>query len=353
MKKKVRLLLTSVGGLVAPGMIRNLRASKEFDFYIVGVDTRKEAVGFNFSDASYVVPRGDDPSYKERLLEISRKEGVDVIIPLSDEETLSLSESKELFDKQGTKITCSDYDTVKVSSNKALMLEFLREKGLPVPDFYLPKGPEELEDMVRRIGYPQKKVVFKPTRARGARGFWLLNAALNKRDWVLKSRDRQEIALEWLIESLKDATSFPEVVIMEYLPGDDFNVDILAKNGRSIYVIPNKRVIPDAGPVQVGHILKDKHVQDLSAKAVEAFGFDYYVNIEIAYRLEPKLEPFIYEINPRASAPIVANKAAGVDLLVYGIKLALGEKIDEELKIRETKMVRFWDEVFTKPQPKG
>ena len=350
MKKKVRLLLTSVGGLVAPGMIKSLRSSEEYDFHIIGVDTQEDAVGFNFSDAKYVVPRGNDvPSYVPELFKIACKEKVDVIVPLSDEETLSLAEAKTMFEEEGIKITCSDYETVKIASDKASMLNHLKENGLDVPEFYTPKNLDELKDAVGRIGYPKKEVVLKPTNARGARGFCLLKSDIDKKRWALESRSRQEITLDWMLDALHGIDTLSNLIVMEYLPGDDFNVDVLAKKGRSIYIIPNKRIVPSAGPVQVGHILEDKKVENLAREAVKIFGFDYYVNIEMAYRAQPQKEPFIYEINPRASAPIVANKAAGVDLLVYGIKLALGDKIDEELKIRETKMVRFWDEVFTKP----
>lgn len=346
--KKIKVLLTSVGGLVAPGMIKSLKSSREYDFTIVGVDAQKEAVGFNFADSSYVVSNGNAPAYHREILDIAKKEKVDVVIPLSDEEMLSLSKAKDYFLKNGIKITCSDYETVRISSDKALMLQYLKDNAFSAPEFYVPKNLKELENFVKKLGYPDKKVVFKPTVARGARGFWLLSGRMDKTKWLLASRDRQEITLEWLLESLNTAKRFPKVLVMEYLEGDDFNVDVLADKGKPLYIIPNKRIVPDAGPVQVGHIIKDKPVQELAAKAVALFKFDYYVNIEIAYRIVPKEEPFIYEINPRVSAPIVANRAAGIDMLLYGIKLALGEDIEKNKAITETKMVRFWDEVYIK-----
>ncbi len=344
--KKARLLLTSVGGLVAPGMIKSLKSCRDYDLYITGVDSQPDAVGFKFVDSSHVVVRGDDPSYAKEILDIAKREKIDIVIPLSDEETLALAKDKDLFEREGIKVATSSYEVVKIASNKASMLEFLKDKGVPVPDFYMSKSIEELKANAKRLGYPDKRIVFKPTTSRGARGFWILDAKLNKRDWLLKSRARQEITLEWLIEALDKDKDFPDIVLMEYLEGDDFNVDILAKSGKALYCVPNKRIVPDAGPVQVGHIKEERAVQDLAARVVDAFGFNYCVNIEIAYRGRDNKEPFIYEINPRISAPIVANKAAGIDLLLKTIKLALGEEIDETLRFKDTKMFRYWDEVF-------
>ena len=343
---KIRVILTSVGGLVAPNMIKSLKEDTSDEFYIVGVDVNEEAVGFHFADKSYTVPQGNSNEYSEHLLNIAKKEKVDVILPLSDEELLSLSKNKEKFKKEGILIPCSDYEIVNIASNKATMLQFLEKSGIPVPEYRIPHNINELQTAAEALGYPKEPVVFKPCRARGARGFWVLRGDIDKRHTILYSRDRQEISFEWLLESLADNKQFPDVLVMEYLPGEDFNVDVLAWHGDSLYIIPNQRIVPKAGPVQVGRIKEDREVQNMVRRVVKEFGFDYWVNVEAAYSKEPDSSPLVYEINPRISAPIVATKAAGVDLLRLGIKLALGEKVGSNLSFRETKMIRYWNELF-------
>lgn len=343
---KIRVILTSVGGLVAPNMIKSLKEDSSDEFYIVGVDMSEEAVGFHFVDKSYIVPPGDSDEYSEQLLNIAKEEKIDVILPLSDEELLSLSKNKEKFKKEGILIACSDYEIVNIASNKATMLQFLEKSGIPVPEYRIPHNINELQTAAEALGYPKEPVVFKPCRARGARGFWILRGDIDKRHAILYSRDRQEISLEWLLESLDDNKQFPEILVMEYLPGEDFNVDVLAWHGDALYIIPNQRIVPNAGPVQVGLIKENSEVQNMVRKVVKEFGFDYWVNVEVAYSKEPNSHPLVYEINPRISAPIVATKAAGVDLLRLGIKLALGEKIESNLSIMETKMIRYWNELF-------
>ncbi|MBU1147274.1 MAG: ATP-grasp domain-containing protein [Candidatus Omnitrophica bacterium] len=345
---KPRILMTSVGGLVAPNMMRSLRHSTDNNIFIVGVDAKHDAVGFHFADKSYVVLPGESEGYGRQLLNIAEKENIDVVLPLSDEELLALASYKRRFEKKGICVACSEFEVVKTALDKGLMLQFLKDKGLPCPDFRIPNSLKELERSVLELGYPKKRVVFKPRRGRGARGFWLLDDDLDKKKMILESRERQQITLGWLLEALDGKGRFPDILVMEYLSGSDFNVDVLAWRGDSFYIVPNERLVPDAGPVQVGCIRRDKKVGEVVRRVVKEFNFDYYVNVEVAYRNIS--EPFVYEINPRISAPIVANKAAGIDLLNYGIRLALGERVSTGLRIKETRMFRFWDEVFIHSQ---
>lgn len=343
---KIRILMTSVGGLVVPNMIKSLRESTINNIYIVGVDCDSDAVGFYFADKSYVVLRGEQRGYSKQLLDIAKREHIDVVLPLSDEELLALAKDKYKFEKEGVRVVCSGYESVRTTLDKGLMLRALKERRLPYPNYRIPRTLTELKGAVEELGYPQKKVVFKPRRGRGARGFWLLNAHLNKREMILKDRDRQEITLEWLLEALGSKDIFPEILVMEYLAGSDFNVDVLACRGEPFYIIPNERLLPKAGPVRVGLVKEDRRVQTVVKQAVKAFNFDYYVNVEVAYRNRTNSDPFIYEINPRISAPIVINKAAGIDLLYLGIKMALGIKPPISYKVKETRMIRYWNELF-------
>ena len=69
---------------------------------------------------------------------------------------------------------------------------------------------------------------------------------------------------------------------MEYLAGSDFNVDVLAYQGTPLYIVPNERLLPQAGPVQVGLVREERKIQKLAEEVVKTFNFDYYVNVEIA-----------------------------------------------------------------------
>lgn len=339
-------MLTSVGGLVAPNMIKSLRDFTFVKYHIVGVDMNKNAVGFFFTDKKYIVPPPTTTKYIDIIWEICQKEKIEIIIPLSDEETIALSKHKDEFRSEGIVVACSDHNSVLTSSDKGKLLSFLRERKIDIPLFKIPKSVNELEQFVYDLGYPNEPVVFKPRKSRGARGFWLISNKVNKIDFLLKSRERQDISLDWLLDAFQEVRVFPEVLLMEYLPGKDFNVDVLLLKSYPIYIIPNQRLTPKAGPVQNGLIKKDIKIEKMVKTVVDQFNFDFWVNIELAYSKPPHSRPLVYEINPRISAPIVANKAAGVDLLNYGIQLALGKHIPRNLDFTETRMMRYWNDFF-------
>lgn len=342
---KARILMTSVGGLVAPNIISGLKTGAD-DFYILGVDNDPKAVGFYFCDKHYVVLRGDEKGYAEEILKIARKEKIDIVIPGSDEELLALSERKEEFRKLGIVVAVSDKETVRIACDKAKMLEFLKGKGVEVPQFIVPRSLQAIREGAKKLGYPKRPVVFKPTRSRGARGFWLIDEKTDYRKDFLLSRDRQQMPLELLLKSFEGVSKIENALLMEYLPGDDFNVDVLAFRGKSFYTVPHQRLEPKAGPVRVGLMKSNPVVEKAVREIVEAFGFDYWVNVEVAFNQAARPRPLVYEINPRISAPIIATKSAGVDLLRLGIYMILGKEVPIGLKLKTTRMIRYWNELF-------
>lgn len=344
--KQIRLLLTSTGGLVVPSMIKILRDYFE-NIYIVGVDNSENAVGFHFSDASYVVPYGNDSNYSSKLLNIAEKENIHLIIPGSDEETLAIAKDKVKFESKGIIPLCSDYAKCEIAFHKGKMLEFLKNKGIETPRFRIPTKCNQLFDYAKELGYPEKKIVLKPNISRGARGFWILDSGFDEENGLLKDRNRQTTKLERVYEILTKSKNFPSIILMEYLEGEDFNVEVLAKIGNPLYTIPHVRLVPEAGPVQVGLVKEDRKIRELIKKIVKAFEFDFYLNIEVAYNIQKNL-PMVYEINARIGAPIVITAAAGLNLLAKGIELAMDIPIKKNLKVQETMMIRYWNELFIK-----
>ncbi len=345
MSDEITILLTACGTKTSPGMIECLRKSK-YDFRIIGTDMKTNTHGKYLVDKYYTVPSGFDPNYIDELLKIAIQENVDVINPLSDEEVVSISKAKSKFEDRNIAVVCSDKEATTISNNKGAMLEFLSKTGIDIPEYGIPNSITELDSLISDLGYPDKEVVFKPTTGRGGRGFWILSNDIES-EQLLYSRNLQRVSYDWIREQLQDLTEFPDVLVMEYLKGIDYNLDALAKNGDTIYAIPIKRIEPEAGPVQTGRLVHDEAASSMAADITEAFGFDYNINIEMAYRDQKNKEnPLVYEINPRVSGPIAAHTEAGVDMFLYGILMALGYEIPQNQTYTEITMRRCWREIY-------
>lgn len=338
---EIRLILTSVGGLVSPGMIESLKRTGE-PFYIVGIDMQPDAIGFHFVDNNYVVPKGDSHDYIPCLMGIAKKEDIQVIVPCSDEELLSISKAKKDFEREGIIPVCSDYEIISVAIDKGAMLEFLRTKAIPTPSFCLPKDIGELRRGAEALGYPDNPIVAKPRLSQGGRGFRILKEQFD----LLGSRESYFMKVTHLIEIIKEYEEFPSIVLMEYLPGDEFSVDALADNGEPLYIVPRKRIRTIGGPSQIGEVVQNEEVKDMVKSIIQSFGFNFNVNVQLKYSSRFGGQPLVYEINPRVSGTIVANEAAGVNLLYYGIRKAMGLDIPKHAHIKEVKMIRYLKEFF-------
>ena len=332
------ILITSVGGLVSPGIIDNLRSMPEVH-RIIGTDVLSEAIGFYMVDKGYVVPHGDAPDYIDVLSMIVEQEAVNVIVPCSDEEVLTLSRHKDAFSERGVAILCSPYDVTSVAIDKGSMLTFLQERGIVLPHFYLPTTITELFEAAKELCYPDRPIVVKPRRGRGGRGVKVLRENIN----VLETRDSDEMKLEWFAEAL--GQHFQGLVLMEYLPGEDYSVDVLSDRGRLLCIVPRKRIKGILGPSQIGETVWSQPVVDMVEAVVNCFGFDSNVNIQLRCSAHDGM-PMVYEINPRVSGTIVAGTAAGVDLLRYGIRHALGLDLPSGITMQPIRMIRYLKEYF-------
>ena len=105
----------------------------------------------------YVVFPGTSDQYCNQVLEIAKKEKIDIILPLSDEEVLALSKEKSIFEEKGIKIICSSFQSTEISSDKALLFQYLQSKNLPYAEYKLPKNISDLKKMILELGYPNKK----------------------------------------------------------------------------------------------------------------------------------------------------------------------------------------------------
>lgn len=341
--KNITVLLTCVGGLTAPGKIKSFKSVTERKIKLIGVDMNENCAGAYLSDKFYKVPAGSDERYVDAMLSICKKEKVDVVLPSVDEEAISLSKNKRRFEEIGTKIAVSDYNKVKVALNKALFCEFLKENKIPHPKFFLPKSVDQLIKYTKLLGYPDEPVVMKPIISRGGRGARIILNNQMKDIIINEKPETMNTTLEQLVQAF-EKTEFPDVILMEYLPGEFYSVDILARRGAPLIIVPKIRVIGTPSQTLVGVVNKNNEVERIATKICKAFGFDYNVNIEMKYSKDGT--PLPYDINPRVAASVAFCTAAGANLLYYAVKLALGEKIPRVSVKNGVTMIRYFEEMY-------
>lgn len=341
----VNVLITGAGAPGAPGIIKSLRLVKEREVRIVGVDMNKDAVGFAMADKAHIVPKAADESFISALLAIAKEEGVHVIIPLVTRELEVLSAYKPLFEKEGIAVSVSDAEQLHIANNKFLLMDHCRKNGIPVPDFTLARSAQEFEQAVFGYGYPEKNVCFKPPASNGLRGFRVLTKSISRLDALLKEKPNSVLtSLEEIMPVLQEADPFPELLVMEYLPGDEYSVDVLADHGTPLIAIPRFREEITGGISSVGVVVQDKEIEEYSLRIVSSLKLKG--NIGLQFKRDGQGVPKILESNPRVQGTIVLCTAAGANLVYLGVKVALGEHVDLPAVAWGTKMARHWEEMY-------
>ena len=124
----MNILILSAGGPTAHGVIKSLR-DINFDGKIVSVDSNPLSAGLYLSDSYHIVPKAFDDGYIEELYKIVNKENIDLILPTSSNDIITISKNEHLFDCQ---LFMSDYEAIDICSNKLKFYEKCKDK-FPLP----------------------------------------------------------------------------------------------------------------------------------------------------------------------------------------------------------------------------
>ena len=324
--KDVSVLITAAGNVFMPGTTTCLRNNGERNIHLVGADLSEDPSSLKMCDAAYQVPRGDAPGYVDALLKICEKENIDVLLPIMSVELNALAEHRERFEEIGTKVSVSDEPALTVANNKRKLLDFLREQKLPCAEYYVAHSIADVKEAARLLGYPGKRVCIKATEGSGSRGFRILDASVSRFDIFLLEKPTSGIVrLEEFLAVLEEAPAFPELLVMEYLDGAEYSVDLLADRGTSIVTCCRKSLRMENSIMLEAVTVDNPAVSAVCEAAVKALGLDGNIGFDLRERRDGT--PFILECNPRITAGVPYFALAGVNLPYLCVKKLLGEEL--------------------------
>lgn len=344
--KSIRVFITGAGAPGAPGIIKSLRKVTERKIEVLGGDANPgNSVGAGLLDKVFRIPFAESPDFIEKVLKICISEKIDVIIPLVTRELMVFASSKSLFEQNGIYVSVSDPEQLEIANNKYLLMKFCRENDIPVPEFHLVRSPEEFIAAAEKLGYPGKRICFKPPVSNGLRGFRIVDDGQDRFFSLMNEKPNNiYIGYEEFLSICRDANSFSELIVMEYLPGDEYSVDVLVDKGKYFSAIPRSRDHIKMGISFVGTVVHDKEIIEYSKRIVE--GLKLNGNIGLQFKRDINGIPKIIESNPRVQGTIVLCTAAGENMVYEAVKTGIGEKPGiPEIKWG-VKMIRFWDELF-------
>jgi len=342
----ITVLMTGAGAPGASGIVRSLRGAPDRDVEIVGVDMDPNAYGFALVDDHAVVPPGDDPEFVAALAGVVDRVDADVVLPLVTAELQPLAEHRDRIDAT---VMVSAAERLAVANDKAALYGFLDDAGFEcAPEFRLVESRAAFVDAVEELGYPEEPVCFKPPVGSGSRGFRVLDERGDDLQRFLEEKpDDATTTLDDVLPVLDSGESFPALAVMEYLPGAEYSVDVLATGDGAHAVVPRSRTRTRAGISFEGTVEHREDLVEAATSIARELGLEYNVNLQFKHAADGT--PKVIEINPRVSGTIVLCVGAGANLPYLAVKHALGEPLPDLDVAWGTSMVRYWDEVFTSP----
>ncbi|MGD9099604.1 MAG: ATP-grasp domain-containing protein [Anaerolineae bacterium] len=340
---KLKVLLTAVGCPGGVTMIHALKNNGEREIEIVGVDMQSRASGRFFVDQFYTVPAGHSPDFIPRLIEIVQRERPDVLFPQSSYEVYPVAQHRDEFESRGVPAIVASPRAIELSNDKGLMYAELEGSDVPCPRMVACHSLAAFTQAVRSLGYPERPVCFKPTVGKGSRGFRVLSAADDRVDMLVNRRvEDTTMTLEGAVDILQEADPFPALVVMEFVAGKEYTVDVFCRAGRVLMGFVKTREVIRGGLAMYFETVNRPDLRRYGETVAQGLGLDYFANVQFK-------GDKLLEVNPRVSTFVHQED---FNMPYLGLKYVLGEIDEGELQVADQQVratrrsVRYYDQIF-------
>jgi len=330
--KSLKIGLTGLNAIDSPGpgvgVARCLKESKDLDIKIIGLAYETLEPGIYLHDLiekSYQIPypsAGTDQVIK-RLEDIQSREKLDLIIPNFDAELWNFIKLKPKLNEIGIQIYMPSIDQLD-KINKLNLDDFAKENDVPSPSSKKISSIDELETFGKEADYP---VVIK---GKFYEAFIVYNTT----------------QLVYYYNKLNAKWGLP-VIIQEFIDGSEIVIAGLGDGkGHIVGAVPLRKLfITDKGKGWAGVVINDPQYLELAEKINTAL--NWKGGFEIELKRNDNGEIYLLEINPRFPAWIYTTAAAGQNMPLAMVKMAMGMEQNPFTTFETGKMfVRYsWDHI--------
>lgn len=347
---KINVLIPSAG-FASTDLIEHLVHHKESSYQLVLTDMNATLNKLYPTLKCIVAPPTTSNEYLAFILKVCADEQIHIILPGKSADSQFLSEHRDTFESKGIQIILSKPDVIFNTLNKASTIETLAKVGVSIPDSYEVSTQEEFMIALKKLNYPAKPVCIKPSKypSESGRGFRILDPSINhhKRIFWEQPSELYYLSDKEILNAMAHEGTFPPLLVMEYLPYEEYSVYCLCEKGKPIYIVPNKRIALYQMSTLEAIIETNDEIVNYTQTILSAFEFDYMVNVQV--KLDTNRKPKLVEINPRMAGTIMLPIKAGIDMVHWSIQKALGKpypmnkKYKEGFKIKREFISNYYD----------
>ncbi len=324
-KTDLNVLVLAVGGNVSEGILKALRYSS-LRCRVIGADISPAKTGLYTVNRALISPWANEPGFLDWLLGACRENHVHAVLTGAEPILPVMAANAEKI-KAETGAICivSDVETLDIGDDKLLTSQWLERQGFEGPAFAASEDAEGLETLANRFGYP---LVAKPRRGGGCRGHVRVEDA---NDLGYVSRKRGYIVQQHVGEA-----------------GEEFTAGCFAdRDGVVRGAIVMRRELHEGTTVEA-EVGEFPDVRDAAVAITEALRPMGPCNVQMR-RHEGR--PFCLEINVRFSGTTPVRAHFGFSEVEAALRhYVLGEPAQEMRAVSEGVMIRYWNEMYVKPE---
>jgi len=256
---------------------------------VIGADCSAYAPALYEADAHYLVPRMTSPDYPDAILDICRKEKIDAVLPLQEDELFLIASLCRTFTEAGITPIVSDQNTVELCRDKYAFYQHMKQNGLPV----LPscRNLDEFQKCYED-GEMKFPVFVKPIRGCSSIG-------IHKVDHM-----------ELLSVLCRYCTE--EMLIQQFAEGEEYGVDLYVDllSHRPVSIFIKKKLRMRAGETEKSVSVKDDALFSLIRETAASLSLAGPIDMDI-FRVDGHF--YVSEINPRFGGGYPHAHACGMN----------------------------------------
>jgi hypothetical protein len=219
-----RLLVTGAGTGSGNNLIRSLRAGDP-SLSIVGCHADRFVLKKSPADRNYLVPASRHPSFADTLRQVIATEQIDLLIPHSEVDVAAVSGFR---DQIPCRLFLPRKALIDLCLDKYALTMFLRSQDLPAPATYPVTDLDTVDELFRKLG-SHSRLWCRIRTGTASMGALPVTSPEQACSWMRYWEQMRGVPV----------TSF---TLSEYLPGRDFSLQCLWKDGTLILAKMSERL---------------------------------------------------------------------------------------------------------------
>lgn len=285
------------------------------EFHLLASHTQAHARALLVADEAYVEPSGlTGLAYIDWCLAFCQQHHVDVFVV--GKEAQAIAQHEQQFLAIGTRLLLvADAQTLALMDDKSAFAAHLPTDIALLPDTITVTTVLEFQQAYQTLRARHSRLAVKPAVSVFGLGFRVIDEKANCLKHILKG-DEYIVGLDELQHAMNQQAEFGNLLVMEFLGGDEWSVDCVADKGQLWVAVQRRKAMKEKG-VPSQYIDNNDEIAAMCRRLTQHLRLSGQFNIQFR---EGKNGIKLLEINARPSGGMAMACLSGVNLPYMALK---------------------------------